>query len=248
METSNHYSPSELANVGEVKSKCSNGTTRTAAGNRSRETPNSNEPHDEKLSALQQHIQFWDRDNDGIIWPLDVYRGFRDLGFGLFFSIGSLLIPVFFSYPTRLGHSLLPDPLLRIYVRDIHKAKHGSDTGVYDFDGNFDGERFEQLYARFDPGGSSSSQGLGAREVYELWKKDRCAADPAGWTFAAMEWWTTWVLLQKDGRVRKDDLRACYDGSLFWKIYEERQAERRGRSGEEEEKKHTAMRNFFDPS
>ena len=83
------------------------------------------ETHSEKLSPLQRHVQFWDRDSDGVIWPLDVYRGFRQLGFGLFFSIGSLLIPIFFSYPTRLGHSWIPDPMFRIYVNDINKAKHG---------------------------------------------------------------------------------------------------------------------------
>ncbi|KAL4721905.1 hypothetical protein ACLX1H_011097 [Fusarium chlamydosporum] len=151
---------------------------------------------DEKLSPLQKHVQFWDRDSDGVIWPFDVYNGFRELGFGLFFSIGSLLIPIFFSYPTRLGHSWIPDPMFRIYVNDINKAKHGSDTGIYDFDGNLNHERFEQLFDRFD---SSGEGGLTADDLLRLWKKDRCAADPAGWSFAAMEWWTTYVLLQKDG-------------------------------------------------
>ncbi|KAF4969729.1 hypothetical protein FSARC_3072 [Fusarium sarcochroum] len=197
-------------------------------------------PKHEKLSPLQKHVQFWDRDNDGIIHPWDVYNGFRQLGFGLFFSIGSLLIPIFFSYPTRLGHSWLPDPMFRIYVNDINKAKHGSDTGIFDFDGNFNAERFEQLFDRFD---SSGDGGLTADDLMRLWAKDRCAADPAGWTFAFMEWWTTYVLLQKDGLVWKDDLRACYDGSLFWKIKDERE-----RSEGCIERKSFGMRNFFTSS
>ncbi|KAI1380312.1 Caleosin-domain-containing protein [Hypoxylon crocopeplum] len=178
-----------------------------------------NLPSKKPQTALQQHVSFFDRDNDGIIWPWDVYNGFRELGFGLFFSLGSLLIPIFFSYPTRLGHSWIPDPFLRIYVNDIHKAKHGSDAGVYDLDGNFSAERFDRIFDRFDTSGIG---GLGVGELAELLKKDRCAADPAGWSFAFMEWWTTWLLLQKNGRVWKDDLRACYDGTLFWKISEER--------------------------
>ncbi|KAH7312530.1 Caleosin related protein-domain-containing protein [Stachybotrys elegans] len=175
-------------------------------------------------TVLQRHVEFWDRDNDGIIHPWDVYNGFRELGFGILFSIGSLLIPVFFSYPTRLGHSWLPDPLLRIYVKDIHKAKHGSDTGIYDFDGNFDEQRFNELYERFDTTGAG---GLSAGDMLALWKKDRCAADPAGWSFAFMEWWTTWLLLQKDGLVWKDDLRACYDGTLFWRIKDQRDEDKK---------------------
>ncbi|OTA62446.1 Caleosin-domain-containing protein, partial [Hypoxylon sp. EC38] len=168
---------------------------------------------------LQKHISFFDRDNDGIIWPWDVYNGFRELGFCILFSLGSLLIPVFFSYPTRLGHSWIPDPFLRIYVNDIHKAKHGSDSTIYDLDGNFSVERFDRVFDRFD---RSSTGGLSVGDLAELLRKDRCAADPAGWSFAFMEWWTTWLLLQKDGRVWKDDLRGCYDGTIFWKISEER--------------------------
>ncbi|KAI0169355.1 Caleosin-domain-containing protein [Hypoxylon sp. FL1284] len=170
-------------------------------------------------TALQQHVAFFDRDEDGVIWPADVYNGFRELGFGVPFSLGSLLIPVFFSYPTRLGRSWVPDPLLRIWVADVHRARHGSDAGVYDLDGCFAAARFDRLFDRFDV---DRAGGLTPADLAHLLSRDRCAADPAGWSFAFMEWWTTWLLLQRDGRVWKDDLRACYDGSLFWKISEER--------------------------
>jgi hypothetical protein len=35
-----------------------------------------------RQTVLQQHCNFWDRDNDGVIWPLDTYRGFYELGYG----------------------------------------------------------------------------------------------------------------------------------------------------------------------
>jgi hypothetical protein len=89
------------------------------------------------LTALQQHVLFWDKDSDSIIYPQDVYNGFREIGFSIPFALTALLIPLFFSYPTRLGQSYIPDPLFRIYVSSIHKAKHGSDTGAYDLKGNF---------------------------------------------------------------------------------------------------------------
>ncbi|KAK5200269.1 hypothetical protein LTR99_009067 [Exophiala xenobiotica] len=176
-----------------------------------------------QLTALQQHVLFWDRDNDGIIHPLDVYTGFRELGFSIIFSIGSLLIPIFFSYPTTLGHSWLPDPWLRIYVGSIHKAKHGSDTGVFDLDGHFHQDRFDAMFDHWD---EDACGALSADQMWRMWKKNRCAADVAGWCFAFMELWTTWLLLQRDGRVWKDDLKGCYDGTLFWKISEEQSGPR----------------------
>ena len=167
------------------------------------------------LSALQKHVLFWDRDCDGIIWPYHIYLGFRELGFSIIFSIGALLIPFWFSYPTRLGHSWLPDPFFRIYMASGNKSKHGSDTGLYTLDGHFNEQRFDEMFATFDRDGAG---GLSVEDTMHIWQKNRVAHDFAGWCFAFMEWWTTWLLLQQNGRIWKDDLRACYDGTLFWKI------------------------------
>ncbi len=175
------------------------------------------------LTALQQHVAFWDRNNDGIITTFEIYSGFRDLGFCVLFSLGGLLINLFFSYPTRLGHSYLPDPLFRIYIDSIHKAKHGSDTGAYDSDGNVRLALFNEIFDQLDDTGTGS---LGVKDLLRLISRNRVAADPAGWSFAFVEWWTTWLLLQKKGRVWKEDLRQAYDGTLFWRIRDENMKER----------------------
>lgn len=220
--------------MGEATGVSMSALTRTTASRQSTSTPSSStlangspnptavfnpasQSQTKQLTALQQHVLFWDGDNDGVIYPLDVYNGFRRLGFSIIFSLGSLLIPLFFSYATSIAHSWIPDPRYRIYVSSIHKAKHGSDTGIYDVDGHFDAARFDVMFARYD---TTRSGGLSAHELWTMWKKNRCAADPAGWSFSFMEMWTTWLLLQEDGRVWKDDLRACYDGTLFWRVSE----------------------------
>jgi hypothetical protein len=75
-------------------------------------------------TPLQQHILFWDRDGDGMIFPWDTYNGFRELGFNIIFSIlATLIINGNFSYPTRLAYSWFPDPYFRVYLTSIHKAK-----------------------------------------------------------------------------------------------------------------------------
>lgn len=175
------------------------------------------EPYTEP-TTLRSHVAFWDTDRDGIIWPMDVYRGFRRLGFGYFISTMSFLIPLFFSYPTQLARSFAPDPLFRIHVASIHMAKHGSDTGICDIDGAFCEARFEEMFARYD---RDDAAGLTLSQLAEMTRRNRCAADSAGCSFAFMEWYTTWLLLAKNGRVAKDDLRACYEGTIFHRKAEE---------------------------
>ena len=72
---------------------------------------------------------------------------------------------------------------------------------------------------------------LGVGDLFRLHAKNRVAVDPAGWSFAAMEWWTTWLLLQRDGRLWKEDLRSIYDGTLFWRMREEREKNGQRRQG-----------------
>ena len=45
---------------------------------------------------------------------------------------------------------MLLNPLLPVYVERIHRAKHGSDTGTYNYDGEFELANFERIFQRFD--------------------------------------------------------------------------------------------------
>ncbi|PYH48659.1 caleosin family protein [Aspergillus saccharolyticus JOP 1030-1] len=173
-----------------------------------------------EYTPLQQHILFWDRDGDGQIYPWDTYRGFRELGFSVLFSVlAMLIINLNFSYPTRLAYSILPDVWFRVYVGGIHKAKHGSDSNTYDTEGRFVPQSFENIFAKYDGDGDGK---LTFSEVGRMVRGNRCAVDPFGWSAALFEWGTTWLLIQRDGRVEKEDLRQIYDGSLFWRVREAR--------------------------
>ncbi|RAH77341.1 Caleosin-domain-containing protein [Aspergillus japonicus CBS 114.51] len=180
-------------------------------------------------TVLQQHVLFWDRDGDGQITPWDTYVGFRELGFNMLFSLlAMLIINLNFSYPSRLAHSWFPDPWFRVYVHGIHKAKHGSDSGVIDNEGRFVPQAFENLFAKYDRKGDGT---LTLGEIINLMHGQRVAVDPFGWGAALFEWGTTWLLLQKDGRIYKDDLRQVYDGSIFWNIRKKRQESGRWNKG-----------------
>ncbi|KAK3388483.1 Caleosin related protein-domain-containing protein [Sordaria brevicollis] len=170
----------------------------------------------EDYTVLQQHVMFWDRDRDGQIWPHDTFIGFYELGFNLFFCLlATLIINLNFSYPTRLAFSYLPDPFFRVYVPSIHKAKHGSDSGTYDKEGRFVPQAFEDLFSKFDRGNKGA---LSARELWSIMSANRLAVDPFGWFASIFEFGVTFLLVQKDGMVDKEDLRGIYDGSMFWRI------------------------------
>eukprot|EP00879_Flechtneria_rotunda_P028503 GHRR01030626.1.p1 GENE.GHRR01030626.1~~GHRR01030626.1.p1 ORF type:complete len:149 (-),score=21.49 GHRR01030626.1:195-641(-) len=97
----------------------------------SKENPNGSPANlaREDHTVMQQHADFFDRDQDGVIWPWDTYIGFRRLGFGR--VISTLAVPFIhgsFSYPSC--PTILPDPFFRIYLKNFHRCKHGSDSGA----------------------------------------------------------------------------------------------------------------------
>ncbi|KAK9368822.1 Caleosin related protein-domain-containing protein [Lipomyces kononenkoae] len=199
---------------------------RSAGVARSNIASSTEHPHGTKVWAsqhkdytvLQQHILFWDRDQDGIIYPVDVYRGFRDLGFNILISmIAPITVSIGVSYATRLAHTYWPDPYLRIYIDSIHKAKHGSDSGVIDSEGRFVPQNFENLFAKYAKEDKTRST-LTLGELFQLMHGQRCVVDPFGSISSFLEFVTTWLLIQKDRKIQKEDLRRVYDGSLFWEI------------------------------
>jgi len=179
-------------------------------------------------TVLQQHVAFFDSDHDGVIWPLDTYRGFRQLGFNVFLSLLSLvIIHANFSYPTVSG--FLPDPFFRVYTERIHKDKHGSDSGTYDNEGRYIPQKFEDIFAKY--AGSEEGkdkEGLTLWEALNLMKGQRVIFDPFGWGGASFEWLATYILLwPEDGRMKKEDIRRVYDGSLFYEVAARRAKEKK---------------------
>jgi peroxygenase len=78
------------------------------------------------------------RDNDSRIYPTDTYMGMRELGFSVLPSaLFTWAVHFTLLLPWMTSDSWLLHPYLPIHLKNIHKAKHGSDTDTFDEQGRF---------------------------------------------------------------------------------------------------------------
>ncbi|PGH16411.1 hypothetical protein AJ79_01742 [Helicocarpus griseus UAMH5409] len=180
-------------------------------------------------TVLQQHCDFFDPDQDGIIYPHDTFSGFYKLGFGFFLSLLAVfIIHANFSYPTL--DTFIPDPLFRVYIKNIHKDKHGSGTGVYDNEGRFVPQKFEDIFSKYADG----QDFISSWQLWYMLKGQRLISDPIGWFAAFFEWLATFIMLwPDDGKLKKEDIRAIYDGSIFYTVAARQAKQKAGRSGQD---------------
>jgi hypothetical protein len=173
-------------------------------------------------TVLQQHCEFFDSDHDGVIWPPDTFRGFRAIGFNIFLSFFSMLvIHAAFSYPTLPSGRILPDPAFRIFLQNIHRTKHGSDSGSYDNEGRFLPQKFEDFFTKY--GHTYAGKALTKKELRNGIAGQRLFADPFGWLAVILEWLATYIFLWPvDGVIWKKDVRRIFDGSIFYEAAEKR--------------------------
>jgi len=204
---------------------------------------------DTKKSDLQKHVEFFDTDGDGVIWLSDTTRGLHKLGFPfLFAAVFSVVIHLGFTWPSRPVHkidsrssyidiilsipallwSFVPDPFLRVWVNNIKRDIHGSDTKSYSVDGHFVPANFESIFA--DNSTSPNKDSISFWEALIMIWNQRTPYDLYGPAANVAEWFAAWfILAPADGRMKKEDLKSFYDGSGFYTLAAQlKQGKKRG--------------------
>ncbi|DBA86838.1 hypothetical protein WJX79_007684 [Trebouxia sp. C0005] len=176
-------------------------------------------------TVLQQHCDFWDEDKDGVIYPLDTYRGFRRIGAPVWMSfLAMFFVNGTFSYWTC--PTWIPDPSFGIYTDKIHRTKHGSDSETYDTEGRFSPMAFENQFSKYD---KDNKGGLTLKEIWNLTEGNRNIMDPTGWVAEKMEWLVTYYLFADDDKVlRRETTRKVIDGSAFFEKAKQLEQRKRG--------------------
>ncbi|XP_062220212.1 probable peroxygenase 5 [Phragmites australis] len=171
------------------------------------------------VTDLQKHAAFFDGDGDGVVSLSETYQAFRALGFGVgMSSISAAFINGALGSKTRPENATSSH--LDIYIENIHKGIHGSDTGSYDAEGRFVPEKFDEIFTK---NAKTVPDALTSDEIDALLLANREPGDYEGWVGATSEWKILYSLgKDKDGLLRKDVARGAYDGSLFHQLVQER--------------------------
>lgn len=160
-----------------------------------------------------------------MVLPNETWKGLSELGFNWFVCLlGTVVLHLALSYPTQ--KSWLLNPTFPIYIDRISQARHGSDSQLFDSRGQINEANLNEVVARY---GSPYRNGLSFTQLLSMVRAHRNVGDLYGQMATMLEWSIAWLMVSdSNGLMHKEDIRACLDGSLFYRMAKHHQR-RRGR-------------------
>jgi len=169
-------------------------------------------------TTLQKHIDFFDRNHDGQITMSETYEGLRALHLSR--AKASLAAAAINGTLGPATSTHWWDPTT-IDTSRINLAKHGSDTGIIDANGQFVQAKFDEMFNRFDVDHDGV---LNDSEITTMRTANK--TDSAGSLASKAEFDLLLEIAGEDRQVNgqtvrvltRDTMTALYDGTLFYRI------------------------------
>lgn len=170
-------------------------------------------PWDE-MTALQKHLAFFDSNADAKVTVAETYRGLRLLNLAPPFAL-----PAAMSINGAMATATAGYPSLTLRIPSIEAGIHGSDTGIYDDNGEFDPKKFESWFTTWD---KDHDGALNLKELVQRLYKEEDLFDVFGVIASGGEFGALYLLASHDGKVSKERMAALYQGTLFYDLARER--------------------------
>jgi peroxygenase len=168
----------------------------------------------DQMTPLQRHLAFFDANADSKVTVAETYRGLRLLNLA-----PPLALPAAIGINGAMATATAGYPSLTLRIPSIEAGIHGSDSGIYDDNGEFDPERFEAWFTTWD---KDQDGGLNLKELAQRLYKEQDLFDVFGIMASGGEFGALYLLAAQDGKVSKERLMALYQGTLFYDLAHER--------------------------
>lgn len=182
-----------------------------------------------RQTALQKHVAFFDQNGDRSVTVAETEQGLRALGVVSALKARVVALGIVLG----LGKST-SGKALEISVDNIKAGKHGSDTGIYDKEGELDPAAFQRMFDRFD---ANRSNALSTSEIAAMIQANK--TDTVGSLASKGEFRLLMSLAadtsepapatgdqaaaaKPEPAISRETLQAFYDGTLFYKLAEKR--------------------------
>jgi peroxygenase len=168
----------------------------------------------EQMTALQKHLAFFDENYDAKVTVAETYRGLRILNLAPPLALSAAI-----GINGAMATATAGYPSMTLRIPAIEAGIHGSDTGIYDDNGEFDPKKFESWFTTWD---KDKDGGLNLNELAQRLYKEQDLFDFFGVIASGGEFGALYLLAAKDGKVSKERMVALYQGTLFYELAQER--------------------------
>ena len=177
----------------------------------------------QQMTSLQKHLSFFDQNRDGNLTREETAQGLRKLGMS---PVRSEVMGSAINAGIGLKSSDHWYDFTTVNLSKIHASKHGSDTGVYDAQGQFVQASYDELWSRFDQGQKGALNQSDIQAMHASLSTDKVGDVASKAEFDLLMELAGQNQTMADGSsqrvLTKDAMQQFYDGTLFYQLAGER--------------------------